>query len=86
MQITVQLTPAAARRARGTGGRGAAAAVLSWLERPLQPVHPTTQDATLTTFFSVIVDDREEASRLVARLLNDPSVEAAYVKPGDEPA
>ncbi len=84
MQITVQLTPEAAARARGTGGRGAGA--LSWLDRPLHPVHPATRDASLATFFTIDVEDREHASRIVERLLKDPAVEAAYVKPGDEPA
>lgn len=85
MRITVQLTPAAATRARGPRTRSADTA-LSWLEYPLQPVHPATRDATLATFFTVDVDDPEAASRLVERLLKDPSVEAAYIKPADEPA
>ena len=85
MQITVQLAPTAAKRARARGTRSAGA-VLSWLKHPLQPVHPTTRDANLATFFTVEVDDPEEASHLVERLLKDPSVEAAYIKPRDEPA
>ena len=84
MQITVQLTPEAAARVRGADVRGVRA--LPWLECPLHPVHPSTRDACLATFFIIDVEDREHASRLVERLLKDPAVEAAYVKPGDEPA
>ena len=84
MQITVQLTSEAAACVRGADARGVRA--LAWLEHPLHPVHPATRDACLATFFTIDVEDREHASRLVERLLKDPAVEAAYVKPGDEPA
>ena len=86
MRVTLQLTPAAAKRARAPRTRSAKGQVLRWLEHPLQPVHPTTQDPALSTFFTVEVEDPAQASELVERLLADPSVEGAYIKPDDEPA
>ena len=86
MRITVQLTPAAARRARSPVGRSRSGRVIPWLEHPLRPVHPATDDPDLETYFMVEVANPAEAARLAARLLEDPSVEAAYIKPADEPA
>ena len=86
MRVTLQLTPAAAKRARAPRTRSASSRVLPWLSQPLEPVHPTTQDPSLSTFFTVEVADTREAAALVERLLKDPSVEGAYLKPGDEPA
>ena len=86
MRVTLKLAPAAAKRARTPRTRSAGHSVLPWLTQPLQPVHPTTRDLTLGTFFTVEVDDAQQAARLVERLLQDPSVEGAYIKPDDEPA
>lgn len=86
MRVTLQLTPAAAKRVRTARSRSASRPVLPWLTHPLQPVHPTTKDPTLATFFIVDVEDASEASTLIERLLKDPSVEGAYIKPDDEPA
>jgi hypothetical protein len=86
MRITLQLTPAAARRARAPRSRSATRPVLPWLKHSLQPVHPTTKDPALATFFTVEVDNATQASELVEQLLKDPSVEGAYIKPDDEPA
>ena len=84
MRVTLQLTPAAAKRARATRTRSATSHVLPWLKHTLQPVHPTTHDSTLATFFTVEVDDPARAAKLVERLLKDPSVDGAYIKPDDE--
>jgi hypothetical protein len=86
MRVTLQLTPTAAKRARAPRTRSAGGPVLSWLTRRLQPVHPTTGDPTLATFFTIEVDDPKEAVELVERLLKDPAVDGAYIKPDDEPA
>lgn len=86
MRVTVRLTPTATKRARGPRTRSASRGVLPWLKYTLQPVHPSTRDANLATFFTVDIDDPQEASRVVERLLKDPSVDAAYIKPDDEPA
>ncbi len=86
MRVTLQLTPASAKRVRAPRTRSAGSPVLPWLTRPLQPVHPTTGDPTLATFFMIEVDDPKEAMELVERLLKDSAVDGAYIKPDDEPA
>ena len=83
MRITVQLTADATRGARGASPakrRG----VLPWLGDRLNRVHPDTADPALASFFSIDVPDRHEAAILLDRLLADPAVTAAYIKPDDE--
>ena len=84
MRVTLQLTPAAARRARAPRTRSTGGNVLPWLAYSLQPVHPTTQDPELETFFTIDVREPGEAAELARRLREDPCVEAAYIKPDDE--
>jgi hypothetical protein len=48
-------------------------------------VHPRATDPVLSTFFSIDAPDAERAARLASDLLKLPIVEAAYVKPPDEP-
>ena len=84
MRITVQLTADATRRVRGTS-RAKRDGVLSWLRHTLDRVHPDTSDPALASFFAIEVRDHQEASKLVDRLLEDSAVEAAYIKPDDEP-
>jgi hypothetical protein len=48
------------------------------------PLDPGIAESPLSTFFSIEVPDAAEAGRLAARLLEEPVVEAAYVKPLDE--
>lgn len=83
MQLIVKLTPAAARRMRNTRGGAATAAVFKSITRPMIPLHPTTRDASLESFFVIEVDDAAEGNRMAEKLLKDPAVEAAYVKPAD---
>jgi hypothetical protein len=84
MRVTLQLTPAAARRAREPRARSAVRSVLPWLTQSLEPIHPDTNDPDLATFFTIDVADAREAAALVKRLCEDPSVEGAYIKPADE--
>ncbi len=84
MRITVHLTPDATRLVRSPRSRSAKRAVLAWLDAPLTPVHADTSDRTLAAFFEITVDDPAEATRLVERLLADPAVDGAYIKPDDE--
>lgn len=51
----------------------------------LKPVHPGTQDPTLSTYFYVRVPDPQTAARVIDVVRQMPSVSAAYVKPPDEP-
>jgi hypothetical protein len=82
MRIVVQLKSGTApgRPSRARGARP----VLPWLDRALTPMHAGTTDPTLASFYEIEVDDPAEADRLIGRLLNDPSIDAAYVKPDDE--
>ena len=84
MRIIVQLKPEATERHRSRRPRGGRNS-LSWLDRALVPVHTGTSDPTLASFFEVEVGTSADAESLVKRLLDDPSVDAAYVKPDDEP-
>ena len=86
MRVTLQLTTAAAKRAREPRTRSAGSRVIPWLTHALEPVHPTTRDPALASYFTVEVDDPREAAQLVERLLKDPSVKGAYIKPDDKPA
>lgn len=86
VQVVVKLTPAAATRLRGSIGGSKASLAFKGLERGLIPLHPTTRDVSLQSFFVAEIDDPAEASRIVETLLKDPAVEAAYIKPADEPA
>jgi hypothetical protein len=81
MQIVVQLKPAIARRLHSAG---AVAAQAVGPGVALQPIHPGTDDPGLMQFFTAEASDRTSAEQLVARLLQDASVEAAYIKPLDE--
>lgn len=49
------------------------------------PVDPHASDPHLSTFFTIHVPNPEDAARLAFELLGMPLVEAAYVKPSDEP-
>ncbi len=49
------------------------------------PVDPHASDPHLSTYFTIHVPNPEDAARLAFELLGMPSVEAAYVKPSDEP-
>lgn len=84
MRVTLQLTRAAASRARRPRSRSTSTDVLPWLPYPLEPVHPTTEDPELATFFTIDVPDPGQAAELVRKLCEDPSVEGAYIKPDDE--
>jgi hypothetical protein len=86
VQVVVKLTPAAAKRLRTSTGDRTTVRALKDLEHDLAPLHPNTRDASLESFFVADVEDPAEATRVVERLLKDPAVEAAYVKPADEPA
>ncbi len=49
------------------------------------PVDPRASDPHLSTFFTIHISSPDHAARLASGLLGMPSVEAAYVKPSDEP-
>jgi hypothetical protein len=52
----------------------------------LAPQHPGTSDPELASWYVAELADPAAAERLAAALRDTRGVEAAYVKPGDEPA
>lgn len=50
----------------------------------LRPLHPGSNDPTLTKYYTLDVVDAEAAEALLNRLWQFEAVEAAYVKPPDE--
>jgi hypothetical protein len=90
MQITVQLQPHAALALQGLE------ATLSDVEEleqqlaslgvTLTPTYPGADDTELASYFTVEAPEEEEAlAELLAALRGNAAVEAAYVKPADEP-
>ena len=47
------------------------------------PLHPSTGDATLASYFVVDVRDAARVDTLISLLLQSPLVDAAYAKPPD---
>jgi hypothetical protein len=82
MRITVQLTTQATEQMRKA--RGAKRGVLDWLHQRLTPIHTTTDDPELASFYEIVIDDPNEATRLLKRLQADAAVRGAYIKPDDE--
>jgi hypothetical protein len=70
--------------ASATGDR--VRAVVAQFGLRLEPLHPGTTDPSLQQHFTLEVVDQATAAQVVAMLRQTPSVEAAYVKPADEPA
>jgi hypothetical protein len=85
MHVIVKLKPAATRRERAARGGRTTIEVLKKSGLTLAPLHPTTRDASADSLFLLEIDDPVEAARVAEELLTDPAVEAAYLKPADEP-
>lgn len=49
----------------------------------IEPLHPGTSDPELARY-AVIRIPRSEADRVLARLMSNPAVDAAYIKPTGE--
>ena len=50
----------------------------------LSPMHPSTEDPSLASYFIIEVRERATAEQVIARLSHSHGVEAAYLKPPDE--
>jgi hypothetical protein len=91
MQVTIRIRPEMARalHQRHPPPPTPAAAelfeALAQLGLELAPVHPGAEDPLLVPYFTVDVPDHATAERVIARLQQCQAVEAAYVKPRDEP-
>jgi hypothetical protein len=87
MTITIQIAPELARALRHRGpGMGPAAEferLADELKFSFRPLHPGTDDLTLSSYLVVDVSDPATAERVIARLRQSPAVKAAYVKPPD---
>jgi hypothetical protein len=57
--------------------------IISSLGFEMQPLHPDTDDAGLRSFYAVEVPDQQTANGLIARLVELPGVDGAYLKPSD---
>jgi hypothetical protein len=89
VRITVQVAPDVARALAGVEPPSRAAQrlidVASRRTSSLEPVHPGVDDPSLATWFTLTVRTPNDAERLLDELLEDPAVEAAYIKPTDFP-
>ena len=93
MELSVTLTPAAAAALHAgrsdvgaaRGGRTSDDPDLAFLANRLRPVHPGVTEPSLQVFFTLSTAGADDAQRLAEELRRNPHVEAAYVKPLDEP-
>ena len=85
MQVTIQLTEAAARALQRRQAAPELERLANRLGIILQPLHPQSPDRALMTFFSAEVPDGDAVQRVIAQLLRSPHVTAAYLKPPDAP-
>jgi hypothetical protein len=85
MTITVQVAPELARAlCNGAPASGPAAElrrIADELRVSFRPLHPGTDDLTLSSYLVVDVSDPALVERVLARLRQNPAVKAAYVKP-----
>ena len=88
MRITVKVRPEYASALQGREQpSGEVDALLERADRlgvSLEPVHPGERDPSLAGYFTVEVPD-ERAEGVLASLQASDAVEAAYVKPAEEP-
>ncbi|HEY2715004.1 MAG TPA: hypothetical protein VGI73_02160 [Solirubrobacterales bacterium] len=85
--VVVQLNHEAATELvrREATGSGRTLPGLEQLGRSLEPMHPGESDPALASYFTVEVPDAAAADRAIAVLREHEAVEAAYVKPSEEP-
>jgi hypothetical protein len=89
IQITVQVSSELACALRLGASRGLESQeLLQTLEAhgiALEPLHPDAEDPFLTPYYTVEVPDAAKAEEVIAALRRSVAVEAAYIKPMDEP-
>jgi hypothetical protein len=90
MQISVQVNRTAAAELHGEQTSNPDVSELrrrlDELGLRLAPMHPGETDPQLATYFMVDVHNDTELTRALEFLQESPVVEAAYVKPPEEPA
>lgn len=88
MNITLHVRPDVARALRDDGSNDAAEPLretVRELGARLAPAQPDTSDAELATVFILDLPESTDPIAATARLRGLAAVEAAYVKPADEP-
>lgn len=87
MEIVVQLNHEAAAEIARHEEKSPEQALpgLDELGVTLKPMHPGESDPALATYFTVDVSDAAAADRAIGALRDHDAVEAAYVKPAEEP-
>jgi len=85
MQIVVKVSGQEPPLLPGTPSEEAAALARA-AGTTLAPQHPGTPDAELALWYVAVLADPAAAERLASALRDAAGVEAAYVKPGAEPA
>jgi hypothetical protein len=87
VQITVQLTPEAAKSLAGHAKPDKhARALLATAKRhgvTLQPLFPNSGDQLMESMFQLDVPDEPTARRVLADLKKSPATQSAYLKPAD---
>jgi hypothetical protein len=81
-QLVVQLTSdMAAAFAKGEARAAALRRTLRDLGVTLRPLDPDAEDPVLATYFNATVPSAQQAAQVVERLVAQPGVSSAYVKP-----
>jgi hypothetical protein len=89
LKIIVQVSPGVARalhhRSPSTAESEDVKGIVAKYGLVLEAMHRHTDDPNLQSFFTVEIGDRAAAELVMNQLLRLEAVEAAYVKPPDEP-
>lgn len=89
MEVTVKIRPEYAASLQELAADPTITELLGIVEErglSLEPEHPGETDPLLTPYFRVQVADEAAANEVSQALRTSEAVEAAYVKPADEPA
>ena len=84
LTLTVQLSPAAAQALRDGRPGDDLRSLLRARSLQLLPLHPGSTDPALRQFYSVVIPEPDDA-HILDSLRACAGVEAAYLKPRDEP-
>lgn len=88
-RVIVQVVPRAVQALRHNEPPApetrALAELLETLGIELRPTHPVTRDPELSTWFETDAPDLATAEQIASKLQANSAVEAAYIKPPEEP-
>lgn len=88
MQITVKLAPDVARRLGPRVSAADATGLVVGMKPDeagfeVTPMHPGTDDPELGSYYTVDLEDDQQADRVLDQLRSSSLVDGAYVKPAD---